>query len=297
MIGGVALCLLCAAVPSVRAQDSIVAVVNNEIITQKDLDDFMNFMRIQLSSQYQGESLERKIKSMKSDLLQRLIEDRLLLQEAHKSGITVEDARIKAKIQELKKNYSSDREFEEGLLSQGMTQQSLEKKMRDQMLIYTVIEQKVKGKIVSRPSEITEYYNQHPGGFIVPERREFISAMVTDKGMVEDIDELLAEGKTLDAICQEYSLKLNSFIASKGGELRKEIEDVVFTLNVGQTSGAILIGSTYYYFRVNQIFPARQQELKEVQSEIATMLYEKRLQEGVISLLEELKKHAYIRII
>jgi len=39
------------------AQDKIVAVVNDEIITQKDLNDFVNFMRMQLSIELTGEQL------------------------------------------------------------------------------------------------------------------------------------------------------------------------------------------------------------------------------------------------
>ena len=40
------------------AQDSIVAVVNNEVITKKDLVDFTNFTRIQLSQKLAGPELE-----------------------------------------------------------------------------------------------------------------------------------------------------------------------------------------------------------------------------------------------
>jgi len=37
--------------PGAFAAERIVAVVNNEAITQKDVDDFVNFMRVQLSQQ------------------------------------------------------------------------------------------------------------------------------------------------------------------------------------------------------------------------------------------------------
>ena len=71
------------------AKDKIVAVVNKEVITQKDLTDFMNFMRLQLSREFSGEVLEKKLSSLETDLLDRLIEDRLVLQEAKR---TLEEA-------------------------------------------------------------------------------------------------------------------------------------------------------------------------------------------------------------
>jgi hypothetical protein len=47
------------------AQGKIVAIVNNDVITEKDLNDFVNFMRIQLSEEFKGKELESKLQSMK----------------------------------------------------------------------------------------------------------------------------------------------------------------------------------------------------------------------------------------
>ena len=75
------------------ALDKVIAVVNSEVITQKDLADFLNFMRLQYSRQFQGKALEEKVDSMKKDLLQRLIEDRLILQQAKLDKLSVEPSR------------------------------------------------------------------------------------------------------------------------------------------------------------------------------------------------------------
>jgi hypothetical protein len=50
---------------SLYAQDKIVAIVNKDIITQKDLTDFINFARMQMLTEYKGEQLEAKIQAMK----------------------------------------------------------------------------------------------------------------------------------------------------------------------------------------------------------------------------------------
>jgi hypothetical protein len=64
------------------AQEKMIAVVNNDVITQKDYETFLNFTRMQLSQELLGDKLESKIASIRKDLLQRLIEDKLLIQEA-----------------------------------------------------------------------------------------------------------------------------------------------------------------------------------------------------------------------
>jgi len=132
--------------PVCVAQDKVVAVVNNEIITQKDLDGFISFMRVQLARDHSQERLEEEINTMKQDLLQRLIEDRLILQEARKSNITVDKTRIKAKIAELKRAHSSEAEFREFLAMQGMTEADLEQKMREQMMTYEIIDKRIREK-------------------------------------------------------------------------------------------------------------------------------------------------------
>lgn len=286
------------AVPAVcLAEDKIVAVVNNEVVTQKDLDTFLNFMRIQLSNQYAAEALEAKVASMRPDLLQRLVEDRLILQEARKSGLHIDPNRIKGKLNEIKSSYRSEMAFQESLLAQGMTQQDLETRMREQMMIYGFIEKNVKSKIIIKPQEITEFYNANPGQFTVAEQRSFVSLMASDKTLAEEIAKKLSEeGLSLDDAAAAYGLKTNSFTAVKGQELKKEIEEVVFSLEKDRVSPLVPIGQNFYFFKVTGIVGARTLPLAEVQSAIRQILLEKKLQQSVVETIDELKKKSYIKI-
>jgi parvulin-like peptidyl-prolyl isomerase len=295
----IALCMLFSCFlfqPLCFGQDKVVAVVNDEIITQKDLDGFISFMRVQLARDVSQSAADNKIEAMKEDLLQRLIEDRLILQEARKSNINVDKNRIKAKIMELKRAHSSEREFQEFLLMQGVTESDLEQKMRDQMMTYEIIESRIKSKIVVKPSEITEYYNANAGQFLVPEEREFISIVTDDREKADKVAGDLKAGKVLEAVSVEYTVKANTFTAKKGGELKDEIENVVFALNLNDVSDAIKIDDSYYVFKLIKITPEYQQPLLEAQSAINRMLFDKKLQESMVEWLDQLKKKAYIKI-
>ncbi|MCX5712647.1 MAG: SurA N-terminal domain-containing protein [Candidatus Omnitrophica bacterium] len=155
----------------IYALDKIVAIVNNEIITQKDLDDFCNFMRVQLAQQYKGKELEEKVQGMKQQLLQKLIDDSVVLQEAKKNNIKVDDARVKARLEDTASKYGSWKNFEEILRRQGLVRADVEKRIRDQLLMYMVIEMKVRQNIKVNPSEITEYYEKNLDKFVAPEKR------------------------------------------------------------------------------------------------------------------------------
>jgi foldase protein PrsA len=106
----------------------------------------------------------------------------------------------------------------------------------------------------------------------------------------------LKAGKVLPAVEVEYTVKANTFTAKKGGELKKEIEDVVFSMNVNDVSEPVMIDNAYYVFQLIKIYPASQQPLLDAQTSINNILFQKKLQEAMIDWLDQLKKKAYIKI-
>jgi parvulin-like peptidyl-prolyl isomerase len=278
------------------AQDKIIAVVNKEIITQKDLEGFLNYMRMQLSEQYKGAQLEEKIRSMKPDLLERLIEDRLILQEAKKNNISIDTSRMKAKINEMKQKYGSEQAFQEALKGQGLVEADLESRIKEQMSTYNIIEAKIKDKIVVKPAEITDFYNNNLPEFIFPEQRDLESLVVEDEAMAKNIAADLKSGKDINEVAKIYSLKVNSFSVRRE-ELKKEIEDALFKLNKFEAAGPMRIKDSFYVFRLVGINLPRQQVLAEVQDRIYELLYEKKMQEDLARWVEELKKAAYIKMV
>ena len=279
------------------AQDKIIAIVNKDIITQKDLNDFINFMRVQLSTEYQGEQLESKIQSMKLDLLDKLIEDRLILQEAKKDNIKINPERIKARVSEIKKHYGSDSEFQNSLVKQGLVQADLEEKIREQLLMYTVIDIEIRSKIIIKPGEVTDFYQENTGKFILPEQREFESITIDNESLANEVFDNLKSGQNFQEVANKYSLTINKLNCDSGVQLRKDIEEALFKMNIGQISAPVKIENNYYIFKLNNIITSRHQNLSEVQDEIQAMLFNKKMQEALVKWLDELKGRSYIKIL
>ena len=278
------------------AQDQIVAIVNNEIITQKDLNDFLNFMTMQLSRQYKDKALEDKINSIKSDLLNRLIEDRLILQEAKKEKIILDENRVKAKISEIKKQYHSDAEFQAELMKQGLTQADIENKIREQFFMFSIVERKVRGKITVQPDEVTEFYEKNKKDFNSGEERELEAYSLDNEDLAQSFSYNLRIGKKAEDLAARYPFTVNSLSVHKGEELRSEIEEVVFKLGLNETSGPVKIDDKYYVFRLISITPIKEFSLVQVQNKIHTFLFERKMQEEFARWLDELKKQSYIKI-
>jgi len=279
------------------AQDKIVAIVNNEIITQKDLNDFVQFMRMQLSSELKGKELETKIQSMKVDLLNKLIEDRLILQKAKKSNIKVNETMAQAKIEEIRKRYPSEQVFQEALSRQGLVQADMESRIQEQLLTGGIVEQEVKNKININPSEVTQFYEKNAKEFNLPEEREFESVSIPEEKLAGNIYRELKNGADLNSLTNQYSLAINKLSASAPGELRKDIEGLIFQLKEGEISQPLKIEGSYYIFKLDKINPGRVQTLSEAKDRISVYLFNMKMQEALVKWLDELKKQAYIKIL
>ncbi|MFA6216235.1 MAG: peptidyl-prolyl cis-trans isomerase [Candidatus Omnitrophota bacterium] len=282
----------------VFAADKMIAVVNNDIITQKDLDDFINFTYVQLSREYPEDQVQQKITSIKSDLLDRLIEDRLILQEAKKKDTQIDETRVKEKLSEIRKRYTSEAEFQSSLAVQGLVAADLDKRIREQMLMYTVVETQVRAKININPGEVTDFYYKNIKDFKLPEQREFDSIEAEDEKIAQEVHNKLAAGESLIDLSLKYPVKINKLSARGGGqELRKEIEDAVFNLTIGELSQPVKSEGYFYVFKLNTIIPPKEQSFEEAQHEIYRFIFEKKMQEELLTWVEGLKKQAYIKIL
>jgi parvulin-like peptidyl-prolyl isomerase len=254
-------------------------------------------MRVQLSGDYKGKELENKIQSMKLDLLDKLIEDRLILQEAKKSKLEPDQNRVKAKINELKSRYPSSREFEVSLLGQGLTEADIESRLKEQLLTYNIIDLKVKKKIVVNPIEVTDFYQKNIQDFVLPSQREFTYIMVNDIKLAQAISQELKNGQALGDLAKKNNLELDKLVVSQAsGQLREDIEEAIFKLKIGEVSHVLAIQGNYYIFMFNSIIPSRQQTLAEVQEDIYQLLFNQKFKEELTQWLDELKKHSYIKI-
>ncbi len=278
------------------AEDKIAAIVNKDVITAKDFNDFITFTRMQYQTEYQGRELEEKLESMKKDLLEKLIEDRLIIQEARKNNLKVDPHRVQARMNEIKLRYGSDSQFQEALAKQGLTPADIESKVQEQMMMYYFVDAKIKNRIAVKPAEVTEFYQQHVKEFAVPEERRFDTVVTEDEGAAETAFQRLKNAETPQELAKSGNLNVNTMSAVKNGQLKKEIEDIVFKTGVHEVSGPVKIEGKYYIFKINAIIPPRQQTLPEVQDRIYGFLFEKKMQEKLSSLVDELKQKAYIKI-
>lgn len=279
------------------AQDKVIAVVNNDIITQKDLADFLNFIRIQYARELTGRALEEKISSLRQDLLQRLIEDRLILQQAKLEKMSIPPARIKAKIDDVRKRYASESDYQQDLAKQGLVPADLETKIGEQLLMFNFVEQKVRGRIIVRPEEVTSYYMQHARDFTKSEERVLMLLIIQDEDSAKALSSQLRAGKNIEDLAKTYDFANEVMTVSAGQQLRPEIEETVFKLGLDEFSTPVKVGTQYFIFKLVKIIGKQQLTMAQAQDKVQGLLFDKKMQEELKKWLDEIKKQSYIKIL
>jgi parvulin-like peptidyl-prolyl isomerase len=253
-------------------------------------------MRMKMSKEYQATEAEKKIETIKTDLLERLIEDRLILQEAKKNKISVDESRLKAKISEIKQHYPTAAEFQNELKKQGLVQADIETKIREQMLMYNIIEQSIRRKIIVRPDEVTSFYIKNRKEFTSPEERNLEVITVENREVASTVFSSLKNGEKQEDLAAKYNITADKLKVTDAEELRKDIQNAVFKLNISEVSDPISIDGKYYIFKLDNIIPSRNLPLSEVQDKIHNYIFEIKMQEELTKWLDELKKQSYIKI-
>ncbi len=134
-IAGFILLLLFGGISSSEAVvDRVVAVVNQEIIMFSEVEKWSRSFQEEIQSEDRLERRER-IQEVFRKVLEKLIEEKLIDQEAKKSGIKVTSKEIEGSIEELRRQNAVDQEnFEKLLAAEGLTLEAFKKEIEKRIL-------------------------------------------------------------------------------------------------------------------------------------------------------------------
>lgn len=289
--------------------DKIVVVVNNEIITQREIDIMLAPIYAQYRTMYKGEELIRKLEEVREDIIKQLIEDRLILSEAKKQNITVEDKEVNARIEEIERKVGSEKELENMLGQQNLTLNELRARYKEKIMIRKLIDQKVGAKIIITPLEAKNYYNDHKDQFLQPEEIQLRQILIRQKEaqgfreealrLMREISKRIKEGCDFALLAKEYS---DGPYASDGGlmgyvkkgDLMPQIEEIIFNLKDGESTGIIQSSLGYHIFKVEERKARRTKDLSEVRQDIEEYLYREKANQKLRGWIDSLAKSAYI---
>jgi peptidyl-prolyl cis-trans isomerase SurA len=141
--------------------DSIVAVVNQEIIMFSEVEKVIASLGIEIRA---GDRLERKeqVKQVRQKVLNQLIEERLIDSEVKKVGIKVTGKEIDAAVEDIRRrNNVTQEEMERALEREGLTLEEFKKQLEKRMLRTKLIQWSVKVDTTPGEKELREFYQKN----------------------------------------------------------------------------------------------------------------------------------------
>ena len=269
-----------------KMDSPIVAKVNGEPIYQKDVDMIMT------------QAKQQEFPLTEEQITEQLITKKVLLQEAKKQKLNIDDAAIDKYITDL-----------EGLLGQpidpllermNVTEKEFREQVREQLTITKLLEDKTVPKESITDEQIEAFYEANKEAFTVPEQVNASHILVETEAEAKEIISQLEDGKDFGAVAKEKSIdpsaKTNNgnlgFFGK--GQMVAEFEKAAYALNKGEISEPTKSQFGYHVIKVYEKRKAGKLSLAEAKEDIRSAIQEELSKQKVNAFVKELVSQAKI---
>lgn len=295
-----------------RAQevlDGIAAVVNNEVVTFSQVRELVGPKEKQAHDTLKGQELVEKIKAIRTEAINDLIDRALIIQDFKTKGFTIPDYFIDDRIQGIiKDEFGNDRQaFLRTLAAQGYTLEKFRDFQRDMIIVSEMRKQAVKGAGSIPDAKINQYYHDHVEEYSQPEQMKL--RMIAIRGvendsrrkMIEEIRQKIVEGAEFGDLARMYSEDSSQEQYGDWGwidrkKLNESLTKIAFSLKPGEMSQVVELGGSYYLLYCEAKKAATVKPLKDVHDEIEKALLQTERQQQQQDWLAKLRRKAYIKM-
>ena len=263
----------------------VVARVNGESITGKDLDDAVRAIAGR-AGPIPPDERDRVYRGV----LDNMIGYRLMIQEAKARKITVADADVDAQVAQIRAQFPSEAQFQQALTAQSTTLEAVRNDARDGMSADKLVETEIAGKVAVKPEAVTDFYQKNQDKFQQGPRVRASHILIgipqnadaaTKQGAKAKADALLKDlkaGKDFAATAKANSQDPGS--APNGGDLGyfeqgqmvPPFEQAAFALKPGEMSEVVETQFGYHIIKVADKQDSRVVPLEEAKGQIEDYL-------------------------
>jgi peptidyl-prolyl cis-trans isomerase SurA len=285
--------------------DGYAAVVNQHVITVGNVLEVLASMEERLRASYTGRELTVKRREAWSNAVQRLVEQRLIVEEFNKSGGQIPERVVDERVNDIiRDRFDGNRStFEKTLASQQTTLGEWRDGIRDSLIAQMLRRQEINDRIRISPADVrTAYEKQKAERFSTAEKVR-VHAIVLKKGDDADAKKQQAVllrgkiigGESFEDMARQYSEGMK---ADRGGDWgwietadwRDELKNAVAKLKVGEISPVIEAGNELFLLRLDQrqeagtvafdeVRPKIEEELRNAEAERLFNAWMKRLKD------------------
>lgn len=292
-------------------ENAIEVAVHTGIVTRygvyREVERFLPRIREQYQNDPAG--AEKQLRELETEARDRLVENQLILHEFETAGYSLPESIIDDYVQQnIRSQYSDRATLTKSLQQDGITYERFRRQTRDNFIVRQMRLKNVDDAIIISPHRIELYYAAHTNDFILEERVKLRMIVLTNSvdspgathQLATEILSKINEGASFADLAREFS---QGGHRSEGGAwdwvtrdvLRKELDDVAFSLKPGEHSGIIETPEACYLLLVENKSPGHVRPLSEVRDKIEADLLAQEQDRLQKQWIERLKKKTFVR--
>jgi peptidyl-prolyl cis-trans isomerase SurA len=280
----------------------IVAVVNGEVITLHELQQRVNSNLPGQDNNLRNADQAREDR-MRQRVLQSMINDQLLEQEAERLELEVSDVEVEQQVKQIRqKRDLSKQKFRDLLQKNGLTLQEYKQRLREEIKKSRLLNSMVRQKVVVSQEEIESYYRKHKDEYRTPKCYHLRLILMQDRDELSRVRSRIDSGQLGFAeAAKKYSRGPG---APDGGDLgmcphkdlRSEWKQAVQDLQAGEMSEIFSLQGHYALLYVESTQSGGVTPLSKVRDKIREKLYQEKLQARFKDYIDQLRSKAVVDV-
>ena len=264
------------------------AIVNGEVITIQEYEETLEVYKSMYKNQYGDTALETEIEPgvtllqyLRENILENLIFERIIYQEALKNNLTVSDTELDELMVEYKAFFEDDQAYTDFLTSNNMQEEFLKNSLKTDEVIQRYVDFYMENLEIS-DEDLLKYYEDNVDQFVSVKARHIL---VNSMEEAEDILEQINEGADFSDLAMAFSTDTTS--AVNGGDLGffykgqmvPTFEAAAFSLEIGEVSEIIPSDFGFHIIKVDDRSEGFEDKRELVLSEYKNVKYGEKMDE------------------
>ena len=300
------------ALAQTKTVEEIVARVNNDIILKSEYEARKTALRAELAEPaprgpgLSGAQLEKAFEDRSKFLLQELVDETLLLQQAKEMGLSADLEVIKTmeRLRQERKHATLE-SLEKEIVEAGYSLDEFKRGIQTRYLSQQVLQREVYGRVIVTTEEMRKYYDEHVKDFDRPAgiRVRAIFVYTENRGPEEiasqrkKAEEALAAVKKGDEFAEIASKYSEADTAQEGGdlgffvkgELAAPLEEAASKIEKGQTTDVLTLPYGFVILKLDDKHNGGILPFELAQREINEILWQKGINPKIREYLTKLR--------
>ena len=238
------------------------------------------------------------MKRFEEEVLDGMITEKIMELRAKELNISVSEAELESKIQEIKKDYGED--FTSLFARENVNYEKWKEDFKKEVLLQKLIKTDVNDRIKIPDDEAENYFTEHRVNYKTESRARVAQIVVRDLAAAQKALARLNSGEDFAKVAADVSIGPE---ASRGGELGfitklvmpEPLDKTIFKMPVNKISPIVQSSYGFHIFKVMEIQQAKERTFADVRADVLADIRLQKEESAFISWLDELRKKAVIK--